>query len=98
MFKPLIRSLQLPARSFGSHLQNIAGWRFSQLAREHALEIPNAHPGSVRYLVAARYPLAREHPLALVTPADHYFLNSIFANTIQCSLALGINSTRSVLR
>ena len=24
--------------------------------------------------------LAREHPLALVTPADHYFLNSIFAN------------------
>jgi anaerobic selenocysteine-containing dehydrogenase len=25
-------------------------------------------------------PLAREYPLALVTPADHYFLNSIFAN------------------
>jgi anaerobic selenocysteine-containing dehydrogenase len=25
-------------------------------------------------------PLAREHPLALVTPANHYFLNSIFAN------------------
>jgi len=24
--------------------------------------------------------LAREYPLALVTPADHYFLNSIFAN------------------
>jgi anaerobic selenocysteine-containing dehydrogenase len=24
--------------------------------------------------------LAREHPLALVTPADHYLLNSIFAN------------------
>jgi anaerobic selenocysteine-containing dehydrogenase len=24
--------------------------------------------------------LAREHPLALVTPANHYFLNSIFAN------------------
>ena len=24
--------------------------------------------------------LAREHPLALVTPASHYFLNSIFAN------------------
>jgi anaerobic selenocysteine-containing dehydrogenase len=24
--------------------------------------------------------LARDHPLALVTPADHYFLNSIFAN------------------
>jgi anaerobic selenocysteine-containing dehydrogenase len=25
-------------------------------------------------------PLARDYPLALVTPADHYFLNSIFAN------------------
>jgi anaerobic selenocysteine-containing dehydrogenase len=25
-------------------------------------------------------PLAREYPLALVTPANHYFLNSIFAN------------------
>ena len=25
-------------------------------------------------------PLAREYPFALVTPADHYFLNSIFAN------------------
>ena len=25
-------------------------------------------------------PLALEHPLALVTPANHYFLNSIFAN------------------
>ena len=25
-------------------------------------------------------PLARDFPLALVTPADHYFLNSIFAN------------------
>lgn len=25
-------------------------------------------------------PLACEHPLALITPADHYFLNSIFAN------------------
>ena len=24
--------------------------------------------------------LAREYPLALITPADHYFLNSIFAN------------------
>jgi anaerobic selenocysteine-containing dehydrogenase len=24
--------------------------------------------------------LAREYPLALVTPANHYFLNSIFAN------------------
>ena len=24
--------------------------------------------------------LAREYPLALVTPADHWFLNSIFAN------------------
>jgi len=24
--------------------------------------------------------LAREYPLALVTPADHYFLNSVFAN------------------
>jgi len=24
--------------------------------------------------------LARSHPLALVTPADHYFLNSVFAN------------------
>jgi anaerobic selenocysteine-containing dehydrogenase len=24
--------------------------------------------------------LAREYPLALLTPADHYFLNSIFAN------------------
>ncbi len=24
--------------------------------------------------------LAQEYPLALVTPADHYFLNSIFAN------------------
>ena len=29
---------------------------------------------------APRGPLAREYPLALVTPADHYFLNSIFAN------------------
>jgi anaerobic selenocysteine-containing dehydrogenase len=27
--------------------------------------------------------LAREYPLALVTPADHYFLNSIFANVPQ---------------
>jgi anaerobic selenocysteine-containing dehydrogenase len=26
-------------------------------------------------------PLAHEYPLALVTPANHYFLNSIFANT-----------------
>jgi anaerobic selenocysteine-containing dehydrogenase len=25
--------------------------------------------------------LAREYPLALITPANHYFLNSIFANT-----------------
>jgi anaerobic selenocysteine-containing dehydrogenase len=25
-------------------------------------------------------PLAREYPLALLTPADHYFLNSVFAN------------------
>jgi anaerobic selenocysteine-containing dehydrogenase len=25
-------------------------------------------------------PLARDYPLALVSPADHYFLNSIFAN------------------
>src|SRR6185503_18016454 len=25
-------------------------------------------------------PLARDYPLALVTPANHYFLNSIFAN------------------
>jgi anaerobic selenocysteine-containing dehydrogenase len=25
-------------------------------------------------------PLAREYPLALITPASHYFLNSIFAN------------------
>src|SRR4029453_1409686 len=25
-------------------------------------------------------PLAREYPLALITPADHYLLNSIFAN------------------
>jgi anaerobic selenocysteine-containing dehydrogenase len=25
-------------------------------------------------------PLARDHPLALITPANHYFLNSIFAN------------------
>jgi anaerobic selenocysteine-containing dehydrogenase len=24
--------------------------------------------------------LAREHPLSLLTPADHYFLNSVFAN------------------
>ena len=24
--------------------------------------------------------LARDYPLALITPADHYFLNSIFAN------------------
>ena len=24
--------------------------------------------------------LAREYPLTLITPADHYFLNSIFAN------------------
>ena len=27
--------------------------------------------------------LARDYPLALVTPADHYFLNSIFANVPQ---------------
>jgi anaerobic selenocysteine-containing dehydrogenase len=27
--------------------------------------------------------LAREYPLALITPADHYFLNSIFANIPQ---------------
>lgn len=25
-------------------------------------------------------PLARDYPLALVSPANHYFLNSIFAN------------------
>jgi anaerobic selenocysteine-containing dehydrogenase len=28
-------------------------------------------------------PLAREYPLALLTPADHWFLNSIFANVPQ---------------
>jgi anaerobic selenocysteine-containing dehydrogenase len=25
-------------------------------------------------------PLARDYPLALVTPANHFFLNSLFAN------------------
>jgi len=38
LLEALVRTLQLPARSFGSHLQDIVGWRFSQLAREHALE------------------------------------------------------------
>ena len=32
--------------------------------------------------------LAREYPLALVTPADHYFLNSIFANVAAAAAAL----------
>src|SRR6266436_4724061 len=51
LLEALVRTFQLPARSFGSHLQNIVGWRFSQLAREHALEIANAHCGSVCQLL-----------------------------------------------
>jgi anaerobic selenocysteine-containing dehydrogenase len=31
----------------------------------------------------ARTSLARAYPLALVTPANHYFLNSIFARPAQ---------------
>jgi ABC-type antimicrobial peptide transport system permease subunit len=53
LFEALVRSLQLPAHSFGSHLQNIVGRRFSELASEHALEIPNAHCGSVCQLTIA---------------------------------------------
>ena len=34
--------------------------------------------------------LAREYPLALVTPADHYFLNSIFANVAKQQRRSGI--------
>src|SRR5580692_10016631 len=48
LFEALVRSLQLPAHSLGSHLQNILGRRLSELAGEHTLEIPNAHRGSVR--------------------------------------------------
>jgi len=51
LFEALVRTLQLPARRFGSHLQDIVGWRFSQLAREHALEIANAHGASVCQLL-----------------------------------------------
>lgn len=47
MFEALVRTLQLPTHSFGSHLQNIVGGRFSQLAHENAFEIANAHCGSV---------------------------------------------------
>src|SRR5262249_61330542 len=38
--------------------------------------------------------LAREHPLALVTPADHYFLNSIFANVPRQQRRSGIATLR----
>jgi len=34
--------------------------------------------------------LAREYPLALVTPADHYFLNSIFANVLRQQQRSGV--------
>ncbi|HLW53500.1 MAG TPA: molybdopterin oxidoreductase family protein [Candidatus Angelobacter sp.] len=33
--------------------------------------------------------LSREYPLALITPADHYFLNSIFANVPRQQLRAG---------
>jgi anaerobic selenocysteine-containing dehydrogenase len=36
--------------------------------------------------------LARDHPLALVTPADHYFLNSIFANVRRQQLRSGVTT------
>lgn len=51
LFEALVRSFQLPARCFGSHLQDIMGWRFSQLAGEYALEIPNAHCATVCQLL-----------------------------------------------
>jgi len=35
-------------------------------------------------------PLAREYPLALITPANHYFLNSIFANVPKQQRRAGI--------
>ena len=47
LFEALVRCLQLPAHSLGSRLQNIVRWRLPQLAREHALEISNAHCGAV---------------------------------------------------
>jgi hypothetical protein len=51
LFETMVCSLQLPARGFGSHLRNIVGWSFSQLAREHALEIADAHGGSLCQLL-----------------------------------------------
>ena len=36
--------------------------------------------GSIRKTSQRDSPLAREFPLTLITPANHYFLNSIFAN------------------
>jgi len=34
-------------------------------------------------------PLVREYPLALITPANHYFLNSMFANVPRQQLRSG---------
>jgi anaerobic selenocysteine-containing dehydrogenase len=36
--------------------------------------------------------LARDYPLALVTPANHYFLNSIFANVPQQRRRAGVTT------
>src|SRR5215470_5122558 len=36
--------------------------------------------------------LAREYPLALITPANHYFLNSIFANIPRQQRRTGVPS------
>src|SRR5579864_9756464 len=51
LFEALVCFFQLAARSLRSHLQNIMGWRFPQLAREYALEVPNAHCGPVCQLL-----------------------------------------------
>ena len=55
LFEALVRTLQLPARRFGPHLQNIVGWRFSQLARKHALEIPLCRPREKRNIELSSY-------------------------------------------
>ena len=57
-------------------------WRRPGSTRSPATRRPTRRRSATR-----RWP--REYPLALVTPADHYFLNSIFANVPAPAAALG---------